>query len=156
MYIELINNNMYGLIWIWRIVESVGERVIDIKEGDLVVPIFNGECGECCYCKSKVTNMCERFGASTTKKVMEGDGTSRFSTIQGKTIFHFLNTSTFTEYTVVDTACVVKLHPDLTHSLKKLTLISCGVSTGKCLIQTQTNEIPFGYILRGSKTLLLV
>lgn len=112
------------------IVESVGEGVSDMEEGDIVVPIFNGECGECCYCKSEQTNMCERFGVNPMKKVMESDGRSRFSTIDGKPIFHFLNTSTFVEYTVVDSACVVKLHPDLTPSLKKLTLISCGVSTG--------------------------
>ncbi|KAK7283985.1 hypothetical protein RIF29_13735 [Crotalaria pallida] len=112
------------------IVESVGEGVNDIEEGDMVVPIFNGECGECSYCKSEQTNMCERFGVNPMKKVMDSDGASRFSTIDGTTIFHFLNTSTFAEYTVVDSACVVKLHHDLTHSLKKLTLISCGVSTG--------------------------
>ncbi|KAE9591991.1 hypothetical protein Lal_00038404 [Lupinus albus] len=112
------------------IVESVGEGVKDIKEGDIVVPIFNGECGNCSCCKSDKTNMCESFGVNPMKKVMNNDGTSRFSTIDGKPIYHFLNTSTFVEYTVVDSACVAKLHHDLTHSLKKLTLISCGVSTG--------------------------
>ncbi|TKY65847.1 Alcohol dehydrogenase 3 [Spatholobus suberectus] len=112
------------------IVESVGEGVSEVKEGDIVVPIFNGECGECCYCKCEKTNMCERFGVNPMKKVMQGDGTCRFSTIHGKPIFHFLNTSTFSEYTVVDSACVVKLHPDHSLSLKNLTLLSCGVSTG--------------------------
>ncbi|XP_027349029.1 alcohol dehydrogenase-like 4 [Abrus precatorius] len=112
------------------IVESVGEGVSDIEEGDTVVPIFNGECGECSYCKCDQTNMCERFGVNPMKKVMESDGTSRFSNINAKPIFHFLNTSTFSEYTVVDSACVVKLHPHPTLSLKTLTLLSCGVSTG--------------------------
>ena len=118
--------------------ESVGEGVSDMKEGDLVVPIFNGECGDCPYCKCDQTNKCEKFGVDAMKKVMAGDGTSRFSTIDGKPIFHFLNTSTFTEYTVVESACVVKLHSsgddgDLYAYLKRLTLLSCGVSTGKCL-----------------------
>ena len=36
----------------------------------------------------------------------------RFSTMDGKPIFHFLNTSIFAEYTVVDSACVVKIHID--------------------------------------------
>ncbi|XP_061366096.1 alcohol dehydrogenase-like 3 [Gastrolobium bilobum] len=112
------------------VVESVGEGVSDMEEGDMVVLIFNGECGECSYCKCELTNMCERFGVNPMKKVMAGDGTCRFSTINGKPIFHFLNTSTFTEYTVVDSACVVKLHRDLTLNLKNLTLLSCGVSTG--------------------------
>ncbi|KAB1202279.1 alcohol dehydrogenase [Morella rubra] len=33
-------------------VESVGEGVTDLKEGDHVLPIFTGECGECRHCKS--------------------------------------------------------------------------------------------------------
>ncbi|MED6168654.1 hypothetical protein PIB30_013639 [Stylosanthes scabra] len=112
------------------VVESVGEGVREVKEGDIVVPIFNGECGECCYCKSSVTNMCERFGVNPMKKVMDSDGKTRFTTLQGKPIYHFLNTSTFSEYTVVDSACVVNIPPQLASSLKQLTLISCGVSTG--------------------------
>lgn len=118
-----------------RIVESVGEGVNEMKEGDTVVLIFNGECGECSYCTCEKTNMCERFGVNPMKKVMYSDGTSRFSTIDGKPIFHFLNTSTFTEYTVVDSACVVKIRPQPpTLSLRNLTLLSCGVSTGNLLL----------------------
>lgn len=113
------------------VVESVGEGVSEVKEGDIVVPIFNGECGECSYCKCEKTNMCKKYGVNPMKKLMEGDGTSRFSTINGKPIFHFLNTSTFSEYTVVDSACVVKLQvPYHNLNLKNLTLLSCGVSTG--------------------------
>ncbi|KAL2658791.1 hypothetical protein AAZV13_03G046300 [Glycine max] len=120
-----------GLIIFFRI---VGEGVSDMKEGDLVVPIFNGECGDCKYCKCEKTNKCERFGVDPMKKVMASDGATRFSTMDGKPIFHFLNTSTFTEYTVVDSACVVKIHVDgngeLNHHIKRLTLLSCGVSSG--------------------------
>lgn len=113
------------------VVESVGEGVSEVEEGDIVVPIFNGECGECCYCKCEKSNLCERYGVNPMKKVMEGDGRTRFSTVDGKPIFHFLNTSTFSEYTVVDSACVVKFRPS-DHGLttKNLTLLSCGVSTG--------------------------
>lgn len=112
------------------IVESVGEGVKDMKEGDHVVPIFNGECGECVYCKHEKTNMCERSGVNPFKTVMSSDGKSRFSTLKdGKPIFHFLNTSTFSEYTVIESACVVKVDPAA--PLKMMTLLSCGVSTGK-------------------------
>ena len=126
-----VNFQFDGYIYIYRIVESVGEGVSEVEEGDIVVPIFNGECGECSMCKCEKTNLCERFGVDATKKVMEGDGTTRFSTVNGKPIFHFLNTSTFSEYTVVDSACVVKfLDSDHSLSHKNLTLLSCGVSTG--------------------------
>lgn len=134
-----------------RIVESVGEGVSEVEEGDTVVPIFNGECGECCYCKCEKSNMCERYGVNPMKKVMEGDGRSRFSTVDGKPIFHFLNTSTFSEYTVVDSACVVKFrHSDHTLTTKNLTLLSCGVSTGQSNPHTfylLTNTCVFSIIL---------
>ncbi|GFZ16366.1 GroES-like zinc-binding alcohol dehydrogenase family protein [Actinidia rufa] len=110
------------------IVESVGEGVMDLKEGDHVVPIFNGECGDCVYCHSDKTNLCKKFRVNPFKTVMVNDGKSRFSSKDGKPIFHFLNTSTFSEYTVLDSACVVKIDPQA--PLKKMTLLSCGVSTG--------------------------
>ncbi|XP_015083227.1 alcohol dehydrogenase-like 3 isoform X3 [Solanum pennellii] len=111
------------------VVESVGEGVIDMKEGDQVVAIFNGECGECIYCKSsKKTNLCGKFRVNPFKSVMESDGKCRFRNKDGIPIYHFLNTSTFTEYTVVDSACLVKIDPHA--SLDNMTLLSCGVSTG--------------------------
>lgn len=110
------------------IVESVGEGVMDMKKGDHVVPIFNGECGKCCYCKSEKTNQCDKFRVNPMKSVMVNDGNSRFSTMDGKPIFHFLNTSTFSDYTVVDSGCLVKI--DSNAPLNKMCLISCGVSTG--------------------------
>lgn len=111
------------------VVESVGEGVTDLKPGDPVVPIFNGECGNCAYCKSNKTNLCNNFRVNPFKSVMAGDGKCRFSTKDGKKpIYHFLNTSTFSEYTVVDSACLVKIDP--LAPLKKMTLLSCGVSTG--------------------------
>ncbi|XP_030500608.2 alcohol dehydrogenase-like 4 [Cannabis sativa] len=115
------------------IIENVGEGVIDLKEGDHVVPIFNGECGTCECCKHVKSNMCSRYGVNPMMKVMESDGRTRFWTKDGNPIFHFLNTSTFSEYSVVHSACVVKLPSQLLSSpsdFKKITLLSCGVSTG--------------------------
>ncbi|KAL7183313.1 hypothetical protein ACSBR1_041904 [Camellia fascicularis] len=96
-----------------------------------VVPIFNGECGECVYCKCEKTNLCEKYRVNQFKSVMVNDGRTRFSTNEEwkkKPIFHFLNTSTFSEYTVLDSACVVKI--DSNAPLRNMTLLSCGVSTG--------------------------
>lgn len=110
------------------IVESVGEGVRELKEGDYVIPIFNGECGDCVYCKNETTNLCGKFRVNPFKSVMENDGKCRFRTKDGGALYHFLNTSTFTEYSVLDSACVVKIHSD--SPLKKMSLLSCGVSTG--------------------------
>ncbi|XP_073009445.1 alcohol dehydrogenase-like 4 isoform X2 [Typha latifolia] len=115
------------------VVESVGEGVEDMKEGDHVVPIFNGECGDCAYCHSEKTNLCNKFRVNPFKSVMVGDGRTRFSVVdrrngERRPVYHFLNTSTFAEYTVVDFACVVKINPEA--PLDKMCLLSCGISTG--------------------------
>ncbi|CAE5962143.1 unnamed protein product [Arabidopsis arenosa] len=94
------------------IVESVGEGVEEMKAGDHVLPIFTGECGDCRVCKRDGANLCERFRVDPMKKVMVTDGKTRFFTSKdNKPIYHFLNTSTFSEYTVIDSACVLKVDP---------------------------------------------
>ncbi|KAI4312698.1 hypothetical protein MLD38_037499 [Melastoma candidum] len=110
------------------VIESVGAGVVDLKEGDHVIPIFQGECRECAYCKSENTNKCLKFGVDPMRKLMVRDGTTRFRTKDGTPIYHFLNTSTFSEYTVVDSSCVVKVDDHL--PLDKMSLLSCGISTG--------------------------
>jgi len=55
------------------------------------------------------------------------DGTTRFS-CKGKPIHHFMGTSTFSEYTVVDEAALCKI--DKKVPLEKVCLIGCGISTG--------------------------
>ncbi|XP_076929082.1 alcohol dehydrogenase-like 3 [Bidens hawaiensis] len=110
------------------VVESVGEGVEDIEEGDYVLTIFNGECGECTYCNSKTTNLCAKFRVDPFRSVMRNDEKTRFLTQDGKPIYHFLNTSTFSGYTVIDSACVVKINPKV--PLNKMTLLSCCLPTG--------------------------
>ena len=100
----------------------------DLKEGDSVLPVFTGECGECRHCKSEESNMCDLLRINTERGVMINDGKSRFS-INGKLIYHFLGTSTFSEYIVVHSGCVAKINPAA--PLNKVCILSFGVSTGK-------------------------
>ncbi|KAJ4728396.1 alcohol dehydrogenase [Melia azedarach] len=109
------------------IVESVGEGVEDLDVGDHVLPVFTGECGDCRHCKSATSNMCDLLRINPTRGVMLADGKSRFS-INGEPINHFLGTSTFSEYTVVHSGCVVKINP--LAPLDKVCILSCGISTG--------------------------
>ncbi|CAN1801788.1 Alcohol dehydrogenase [Linum perenne] len=111
----------------FRIVESVGEGVTELKAGDHVLPIFTGECNECSHCQSQESNLCELLRINTDRGVMIGDGKSRFS-IDGKPIYHFLGTSTFSQYTVVHAGCVAKIKPCA--PLDKVFFISCGFCTG--------------------------
>ncbi|WOK98819.1 alcohol dehydrogenase-like 4 [Canna indica] len=103
-----------------------------MREGDHVVPIFNGECGDCAHCKNAGTNLCARYRVDPFKSVMVGDGGTRFSAAASDggrcPVYHFLNTSTFSEYTVLDAACVVKINPAA--PLDRMCLLSCGISTG--------------------------
>lgn len=113
--------------WDFRIVESVGEGVKDLKEGDHVLPVFTGECGECRHCKSEESNMCDLLRINTERGVMISDGQTRF-TIKGKPIYHFMNTSTFSEYTVMPVGCLAKINQQA--PLDKVCVLSCGISTG--------------------------
>ncbi|CAN6458578.1 unnamed protein product [Victoria cruziana] len=109
------------------IVESIGEGVTDLKPGDHVLPVFTGECGECVHCKSEESNMCDLLRINTDRGVMLADGESRFS-IRGQPIYHFVGTSTFSEYTVVHAGCLAKVNPEA--PLDKVCVLSCGISTG--------------------------
>ena len=107
---------------VYRIVERVGEGVTDIKEGDHVIHLFIGECGDCASCKFEKTNLCEKINI-VRNDVME----PRFS-IRVKPIYHFMNTSTFSEFTVVDSKCVAIINPET--PLDKACLFGCGITTG--------------------------
>lgn len=108
------------------IVESVGEGVTSVKPGDHVVPLYIPQCNDCKFCKSTKTNLCSKIRATQGKGVMP-DGTSRF-TCNGKPVYHFMGTSTFSEYTVVAEISIAKV--DETAPLDKVCLLGCGIPTG--------------------------
>jgi S-(hydroxymethyl)glutathione dehydrogenase/alcohol dehydrogenase len=55
------------------------------------------------------------------------DGTSRFS-VNGKPLFHYMGTSTFSNFTVLPEIAAAKVHPDA--PFDKICYIGCGVTTG--------------------------
>lgn len=68
------------------------------------------------------------------------DGTSRFTNKDGKTIFHFMGCSTFSEYTVIAEISAAKINPHA--DLNKVCMIGCGVSTGWGAVMNNTNMQP--------------
>ncbi|CAK6432951.1 unnamed protein product [Pipistrellus nathusii] len=108
------------------IVESIGEGVTAVKPGDKVIPLVNPQCGKCSVCKHPEGNLCSKNDLSMPRGTMQ-DGTTRF-TCKGKAINHFISTSTFTQYTVVDEISVAKIDP--ASPLEKVCLIGCAFSTG--------------------------
>ncbi|AOS95739.1 S-(hydroxymethyl)glutathione dehydrogenase [Microbulbifer aggregans] len=121
------------------IVESVGEGVTSVQVGDHVIPLYTPECGECKFCKSGKTNLCQKIRETQGKGVMP-DGTTRFS-IDGKPIYHYMGTSTFSEYTVLPEISVAKVNPKA--SLKEVCLLGCGVTTGMGAV-TNTAKVEKG------------
>lgn len=108
------------------VVVSVGEEVTSVKPGDHVIPLYTAECGECKFCLSGKTNLCSAVRETQGKGVMP-DGTTRFS-YNGEPIYHYMGTSTFSEYTVVNEINLVKIDEEA--PLDKVALFGCGVTTG--------------------------
>ncbi|ESQ55144.1 hypothetical protein EUTSA_v10025421mg [Eutrema salsugineum] len=110
------------------VVESIGEHVDGFKQGDVVLPVFHPHCEECRDCKSSKTNWCTRFAEDFLSNTRRYGMASRFKDSSGDDIHHFLFVSSFSEYTVVDMAHLVKICPEI--PVDKAILLSCGVSTG--------------------------
>ena len=108
------------------IVEEVGAGVTTVRRGDHVIPLYTPECGECKFCRSGKTNLCQKIRATQGKGLMP-DGTSRFS-IGGKPVQHYMGTSTFAEFTVLPEIAVAKINPRA--PLDKVCLLGCGITTG--------------------------
>ncbi len=108
------------------IVESIGEGVTSVAVGDHVIPLYTPECGECKFCKSGKTNLCQKIRVTQGKGLMP-DGTTRFSQ-NGKPIFHYMGCSTFSEYTVLPEISLAKINKSA--PLEEVCLLGCGVTTG--------------------------
>jgi len=103
-----------------------GPGVKSLAPGDHVIPLYIPECGECEYCRSTRSNLCQSI-ASTVWTGYMPDGTRRFSQ-NGKPIFHYMGCSTFSEYTVVPEIALAKINKAA--PLDKVCLLGCGVTTG--------------------------
>ncbi|XP_055904767.1 alcohol dehydrogenase class-3 [Eupeodes corollae] len=108
------------------IVESVGPGVTKFKAGDHVIPLYVPQCNDCKFCRSPKTNLCQTIRLTQGRGVLP-DGTSRFR-CKGQSLFHFMGTSTFTEYTVVADISVCKINEKA--PFDKVCLLGCGIPTG--------------------------
>jgi S-(hydroxymethyl)glutathione dehydrogenase/alcohol dehydrogenase len=120
------------------IVEEVGPGVTSVAVGDHVIPLYTPECGQCEYCLSGKTNLCQAIRATQGQGLMP-DGTSRFS-LGGKDIFHYMGTSTFSEYTVVPEIALAKINKEA--PLEKVCLLGCGVTTGMGAVRNTAKVEP--------------
>ena len=108
------------------IVEETGAGVTSVAAGDHVIPLYTPECGECNFCTSGKTNLCQAIRVTQGQGLMP-DGTSRFSQ-NGTPVYHYMGTSTFSEYTVLPEIAVAKVNASA--PLEKVCLLGCGITTG--------------------------
>ena len=117
------------------IVEQIGEGVTSVEVGDHVIPLYTPECGECKFCKSNKTNLCQKIRITQGKGLMP-DGTTRFYK-DGKPIFHYMGCSTFSQYTVLPEISLAKINKEA--PLEEVCLLGCGVTTGMGAVQNAAN-----------------
>lgn len=128
------------------IVEEVGPGVKDYAPGDHVVLSMIPSCGKCRWCHIGHPNKCEEVAKVIRGTQMDG-GTRRSLPRDGTRVYGMGFTSTFAEYTVVPSICLVKV-PDYL-PLEHLCLLGCGFTTGFC---AATNVV---HVRPGEKVLVV-
>ena len=108
------------------IVREVGNGVDTLQVGDHVIPPYTPECRQCKFCLSGKTNLCGAIRETQGQGLMP-DGTSRFS-LKGESLFHYMGTSTFSNFTVLPEIALAKIREDA--PFDKVCYIGCGVTTG--------------------------
>jgi S-(hydroxymethyl)glutathione dehydrogenase/alcohol dehydrogenase len=108
------------------IVRDVGAGVSSVKVGDHVIPLYTPECRQCKTCLSQRSNLCTAIRSTQGQGLMP-DGTSRFA-CEGTEVFHYMGTSTFSNFTVLPEIAVAKVREDA--PFDKICYIGCGVTTG--------------------------
>lgn len=108
------------------VVVELGKGVTSLNVGDHVVPLYTPECRQCKFCLSRKTNLCQAIRSTQGRGLMP-DATTRFS-LDGQPLFHYMGTSTFSNYIVVPEIAVASVRKDA--PFDTLCYIGCGVTTG--------------------------
>jgi S-(hydroxymethyl)glutathione dehydrogenase/alcohol dehydrogenase len=128
------------------VVVETGSGVTSLKPGDHVIPLYTPECRQCSYCLSGKTNLCQAIRETQGRGLMP-DGSSRFR-LGKETVFHYMGTSTFSNYTVVPEIALAKIRQDA--PFDKVCYIGCGVTTGigavinTAKVEPGSNVVVFG------------
>lgn len=107
------------------VVVDVGPGVTGVAAGDHVVLSSVPACGRCPACTRGISNLCDLGALMATGTQV--DGTCRFHA-RGQDVAQMCLLGTFSEYSVVPEASVIKLDPSV--PLDTAALLGCGVTTG--------------------------
>ena len=108
------------------VVEEVGPGVKTLKPGDHVAISFLPACGNCRWCASGHSYLCD-IGADIYSKKMTTDGTCRRH-LGDQDLMAMMQVGTFAEYVVASERSLIKVHDWI--PLEAASLVSCGVTTG--------------------------
>jgi NDMA-dependent alcohol dehydrogenase len=109
------------------VVQEVGPNTLGVVPGDHIIFSFMPVCGRCRWCATGRQNLCD-LGALLLAGSRFDDPTSFRMSYQGQPVGQMCGTSTFAEYTTVDTRSIVVIDRDI--PLETACLVGCGVITG--------------------------
>lgn len=109
------------------IIESVGPGVSKSRIGEKVILTFTPSCGQCKFCVTGRSVLCEEVARAAAAGTM-WDDTTRFFEIDGKPIHHLSLVSSFCEYTVVPHNGAITIDPAT--SDEEACLLGCGAMAG--------------------------
>jgi S-(hydroxymethyl)glutathione dehydrogenase/alcohol dehydrogenase len=104
------------------VVEAVGEDVTYVKPGDHVITCLSVFCGECEYCTTGHTNLCDN------PEVKLLPGAARRLKWKGEVLHQAFQLSVFAEQILTHEHAVVKINKEI--PLDRAALVGCGVMTG--------------------------
>jgi alcohol dehydrogenase len=120
-------------------VMELGAGVRDLKVGDHVILVFVPSCGHCMPCMEGRPALCEPgFQSNGAGTLLSGSTRLRRD---GKTVYHHVGVSAFSEYAVVSRQSVVKI--DRALPFEEAALFGCAVITGAGAV-INTAKVPPG------------
>jgi S-(hydroxymethyl)glutathione dehydrogenase / alcohol dehydrogenase len=108
------------------VVESVGEGVDTVSEGDHVILSWLPACGRCFYCSRGRQVLCDVAMQDMFRGTLPG-GALRLSQ-NGDALYHYSYLSAFAERCIVPEGCCVRIRDDA--PLEVAALVGCAVMTG--------------------------
>ena len=108
------------------VVETLGEGVTSLRQGDHVALSWAPGCDSCFYCSDRRPALCETWKEALWAGTLL-DGTTRLS-LDGRPVYHYCALACFAEYAVVPEACCVPVDKEV--PLGVAALIGCAVTTG--------------------------
>lgn len=93
-----------------------------------------------------LNNLCQAIRQTQGRGVMP-DGSSRFTTQDGREIYHYMGCSTFSNYTVLLEIAVAKIRKDA--PLDKVCYIGCGVTGIGAVVKTANVEAGSSVVVFG-------